>query len=82
MRVELTKKAARQLDRINEPLKSRIIAALKKLEHDPPEGDIKKLEGRDGYRARIGGYRILFGIEADAVSVYQISPRGEAYQEH
>jgi len=31
MRVELTKKAARQLSRLNEPLKSQIIRALKKL---------------------------------------------------
>ena len=65
MRVELTKKAASQLDRINEPLKSRIIRALKKLEKEPPQGDIKKLEGKDGYRARIGGWRLLFDIETE-----------------
>ena len=82
MRVELTKKAARQLDSINEPLKSRIIGALRKLEKEPQQGDIKKLEGRDGYRARIGGYRILFDIEADFISVYKIAPRGGAYKEN
>jgi mRNA interferase RelE/StbE len=82
MQVELTKKAARQLDRLNEPLKGRIIQALKRLESEPPQGDIKKLEGRDGYRARIGGYRILFDIEPDTVWVYKIAPRGEAYKEH
>ena len=82
MHVELTRKAARQLDHINEPLKSRIIKSLRKLEKEPPEGDIKKLEGQDGYRARIGGYRILFDIEADTVSVYKIAPRGEAYKEN
>ena len=42
MQVELTKKAARQLDHINEPLKSRIIGALKRMEKEPPQGDIKK----------------------------------------
>jgi mRNA interferase RelE/StbE len=82
MQVELTKKAARQLDRINEPLKSRIIRALKKLESGPPWGDIKKLESRDGYRARVGGYRILFDIDAETVSVYRISPRGDVYKEN
>ena len=82
MRVELTKKAARQLDRVNEPLKSRIIKALRRLEEEPPQGDIKKLEGRDGYRARLGGYRILFDTENDTVSVYKIAPRGEAYKEN
>jgi mRNA interferase RelE/StbE len=78
----LTKNAARQLDRLNEPLKSRIIKALRKLETEPPQGDIKKLEGQDGYRARIGGYRVLFDIEPDTVLVYKIAPRGEAYKEN
>lgn len=82
MRVELTKRAARQLDRINEPLKSRIIQALKNLETEPPQGDIKKLKGADGYRARIGGYRILFDIETDVISVYKIAPRGDVYKEN
>lgn len=82
MQVVLTKKAARQLDRINEPLKSRIIRALQRLETEPPEGDVKKLEGRDGYRARVGGYRILFDIGTDTVSVYKIAPRGDAYKEN
>ena len=82
MQVELTKKAARQLDCLNEPLKGRIIQALRKLENEQPQGDLKKLEGRDGYKARIGGYRILFDIESDTVLVYKIAPRGEAYREH
>jgi mRNA interferase RelE/StbE len=63
-------------------LKSRIIKALRKLEKEPLEWDIKKLEGQGGYRARIGGYRILFDIEADTISVYKIAPRGEAYKEN
>jgi mRNA interferase RelE/StbE len=63
-------------------LKSRIAQALRKLEKAPPEGDIKKLEGRDGYRVRIGDYRILFDIENDTVSIYKIAPRGQAYKEN
>jgi mRNA interferase RelE/StbE len=82
MRVELTKKAKQQFLRINEPFKSRIFNALKKLEKEPLQGDIKKLEGMSGYRARVGSYRILFDIEADTISVYKISPRGEAYKEN
>jgi mRNA interferase RelE/StbE len=82
MIVRLGPKAQKYLDRQNEPLKSRIIQALKKLENEPPQGDIKKLEGRDGYRARIGGYRILFDIENDKIDVLKISPRGDAYKEN
>jgi mRNA-degrading endonuclease RelE of RelBE toxin-antitoxin system len=57
MRVELNTIAKRQYRRLNEPYKSRIAAALDKLENEPPEGDIIKLQGRDGYRVVVGDYR-------------------------
>jgi len=82
MEVKLGPKAQKYLDRKNEPEKSRIIKTLKKLEKEPPEGDIIKLQGKDGYRARIGGYRILFDIENDRIDVFKISPRGDAYKEN
>ena len=81
MRVELTRKAVRQLERLGEPLKGRIVRALKKLGKEPPQEDIKKMEGRDGYRVRVGGHRVLFDIGLDAVYVYKIAPRGDAYKE-
>ena len=82
MEVKLGPKAQKYLDRKNEPEKSRIIKTLKKLEKEPPEGDIIKLQGKDGYRARIGGYRILFDIENDRIDVFKIAPRGDAYKEN
>ena len=48
--------------RLNSPHKERILKALRKLEKEPPEGDIKSLVGRDGYRLRVGDYRILFDV--------------------
>jgi mRNA interferase RelE/StbE len=80
MRVELNKTANKQFNRLNEPLRSRIAEALDKLELEPPEGDIKKLQGRDGYRLVIGGYRILFDIENDRIDVFKIAPRGDVYK--
>jgi mRNA interferase RelE/StbE len=81
MRIELTKKATRQLDRLNDPLKGRIVQELRKLEKEPPEGDIKELNGHPGvYRLRIGGYRILYTVEKDCISIFKIAPRGQAYK--
>ena len=42
MRVELNNTAKKQYKKLNEPYKSRIAAALDKLELEPPKGDIKK----------------------------------------
>jgi len=80
MRVELNKAAKKQFNRLNEPHRSRIAEALDKLELEPPEGDIKKLRGRDGYRLVAGGYRILFDIEKDRIDVFKIAPRGDLYK--
>jgi len=80
MRVELSNTAKKQFNRLNEPYRSRIAAALDKLENEPPEGDIKKLQGRDGYRVVVGTYRILFDIENDRIDVFKIAPRGQAYR--
>ena len=80
MRVELSNTAKKQFNRLNEPYRSRIAAALDKLENEPPEGDIKKLQGRDGYRVVAGTYRILFDIENDRIDVFKIAPRGQAYR--
>jgi mRNA interferase RelE/StbE len=33
------------------------------------KGDVKKLEGRDGYRLRIGSYRVLFTQDAKTITV-------------
>ena len=82
MQVVLEKQAAKYLERLNEPIKSIIISALRDLANDPPKGDIKKLQGQEtAYRMRKGGYRILFKDKISCIVVYKIAPRGEAYKE-
>jgi mRNA interferase RelE/StbE len=82
MQVELNNTARKQYRRLNEPHKGRIAEALDLLENEPPEGDIKKLQGRDGYRVVVGDYRILFDIDTgnDRIDVFKIAPRGQAYK--
>ena len=76
----LSPQAAKYLKRLNEPEKSRIIKALKKLESNPPQGDIVNLEGRDGFRLRVGKYRALFDVINSTIVIYAIAPRGQAYK--
>jgi len=80
MNVELLRDAAKYLKRMNQPDKGRIVRALEKLALDPPQGDITSLEGKDGYRLRVGGYRVLFDIDENMIAVYSIAPRGQAYK--
>jgi len=76
----LSPQAAKYLKRLNEPDKSRIIKALKKLELEPPQGDIKSLTGKDGYRLRIGDYRALFDIIGNTIIIHIIASRGQSYK--
>ena len=36
--------------------------------------------GRDGYRLRVGGYRVLFDIIDNEIAVYEIGLRGQVYK--
>lgn len=80
MNVELSPKAAKYLSRLDNPMKDRIKAALRKLAEEPPQGDIKAMSGRDGYRLRVGNYRLLFDIMDNAIVVYEIGLRGQIYK--
>jgi len=42
----------------------------------------KKLQGRDGYRLRVGGWRVIYEVDNNEVMVIvlKIAPRGEVYQ--
>ena len=80
MNIEISPKAAKYLERLNQPIKGRIVDALRKLAQEPPQGDIKSLAGRDGYRLRVGQYRVLFDVLEDKIVVHDMAPRGQAYK--
>jgi mRNA interferase RelE/StbE len=80
MTVTLSPKAAKQLAKLHDPLKSRMIAALDKLEEEPPQGDIKRIVGREASRLRVGAYRVLFGYRHGNIIITDIGPRGQIYK--
>ena len=49
--------------------------------HNLPYGDVKKLQGRDGYRLRVGDYRIIFDRNGNIIYIERISNRGQVYKE-
>jgi len=78
----LSPRAAKYFKRLNEPIKGRIKTPPRKLEQTPPppQGDIVALTDRDGYRLRVGGYRVLFGIKDDTIVITDIGLRGQVYK--
>ena len=80
MKVELSPKAFKALSRLNNPMRARIMNALDKLEEEPPQGDIRAMSGKEGFRSRVGNYRILFQITENSIVIVNIAPRGEVYK--
>ena len=72
----------KRLDKIPNPDKNRITQAIYDLEDKIELLDIKKLTRREGYRLRIGKWRILLDIDSDEniIFVYKLASRGEVYK--
>ena len=47
-----------------------------------PDGDVRRLQGRDEWRLRVGEWRVVFTIKTDVktILVLTVAPRGRAYK--
>ena len=62
-RVELLdRQTQRQLDRLREPDLGRIAQAILRLEENPRPPGCRKLRGLDGWRIRVGNWRVIYHI--------------------
>jgi mRNA interferase RelE/StbE len=60
--ISFTKQAFKDLDKISEPFYSNIKQAIINLSVNPRPNGFKKLKGREGFRIRIGNYRVIYNI--------------------
>lgn len=42
--------------------------------------NVKALDGTDGYRLRVGDWRIIYRIDSETLEVLRIGPRGGIYK--
>jgi mRNA interferase RelE/StbE len=43
--------------------------------------NVKKLQGRDGYRLRVGDWRVIFDRDGVVLDILEIGPRGSIYED-
>jgi mRNA interferase RelE/StbE len=60
--ITIERRALKSLQKISKSDRTKIIQAIEKLAEDPRPVGAKKLTGRDGWRLRIGDYRVLYDI--------------------
>ncbi len=72
--VILSASAARDLDNLPSDARTQVSQGLERYAISG-SGDVKKLSGRDGYRLRIGRYRVLFDEDATTILAIYIGKR-------
>lgn len=83
----ITRKAEKQLDRIDSRYIESILTAIDKLADFPNvQADIKPLQGQDGkFRMRVGRYRVIFEVidgEPKIIEIQLIAKRDERTYTH
>lgn len=72
--IEVARAAARQLGKLDPPVRRRIQAAVELLAEEPRPPGATKLVGGDGeWRVRTGDYRIVYEIHDDVLLVLVVA---------
>lgn len=76
MEIIYSKDAIKFLKKQTKQTQDRILSAIEKI----PNGDIRKLKGRSGYRLRVGTFRVLFDESGIIINIIDINNRGQIYK--
>jgi len=82
-RIIITRPARKQLLLIPDKAKDAIQTAIDALATTPRPSGVKKLKGQEGYRIRVGDYRVLYSIfdKELLIEVVKVGQRGNFYDE-
>jgi mRNA interferase RelE/StbE len=81
--VILPRSVQKQLGKLDATVVSRIEDCLIALQAEPRPSGAKKLKGRDGWRVRVGDYRVIYEIHERVLQiiVIQIGHRRDVYRD-
>ncbi len=76
-----TRRAAKDIQKLDAPTRKRIGKALLKFKETPLDFADKLMDSRIGsYRFRVGDYRIVFDLEGNDIVVLRVGHRREIYR--
>jgi mRNA interferase RelE/StbE len=81
-RVEFTAAAAKEVRKLDVPIRRRILAGIGELERDQRPRGVRKLAGyENAWRVRVGDYRVLYEIfdEQVLVTIVRVAHRRDVY---
>ena len=74
--------AQKELSELPKTTYERVKGAIRKLADDPRPHGSQKLSGRDGWRIRVGDYRVIYEIDnkTHSITVLHIGHRQDVYR--
>ena len=82
-RVVTSKSFDKALAKLTANWQKRIVTKIREIAVDPyaPNNNLTKLQGRDGYRLRVGDWRVIYELQDDrlVMLVLEVGPRGGIY---
>lgn len=83
MKIAYSKAAIRALSRMPATTATRIRAKIARYAADPASmaNNVKPLKGRDGFRLRVGDYRVIFDQDGTVMAVLAIGHRSSIYED-
>lgn len=80
--VELKRTAEKELEQLPAKIHDRIVDVLFSLKENPLPHGVNKLHGREGFRIRVGDYRILYiySEREKKAEVFSIAHRKDVYR--
>ena len=81
-RIELTKSAVKELQRLPAKIHDKVIEHLVQLEQDPRLFGAEKLTGIDAYKLRVRNHRIVYEIDDanEIIRIVMVDDRKQVYQ--
>jgi mRNA interferase RelE/StbE len=81
-KIAYSKQAIKTLKRISANEAERIRAKISQYATDPASmaNNVKKLQGEDSYRLRVGDWRVIFDENDVVIEVIKIGARGDVYK--
>jgi mRNA interferase RelE/StbE len=82
MKLSITKKAEKELDKLPDQVARNIVRKVLLLADGPYPVNSKKLKGDDNYRLRVGSFRVIYTVDTKGkeVTVLRVADRKRVYR--
>ena len=78
--IEWKENALQNLEKLENLIARRILKKVEELSENPFSKDIKRLQGSEDFRLRVGDYRVIFFIEQNIIHILKVGHRKNIYE--